>query len=194
MIGIKIDGSKLAKSDLETLNLVLNRRYVNAAVQRGAVNVIRKKFYSLNSTRPNKMGGKRTNTWAQLARSTNGRDVGDGVMISINHVAARQLYEGGTITPKTGKYLTIPYRPLAYGKRAREFDNLEFAIAEITIEGRKVTMPVLEDKGTKEVYYSLAKKVNQKGDKTILPTEEELLQAVSIEVEKALKVAGTRAI
>lgn len=195
MIGVKVDASGLAKNDLEAIQLVLNRRYVNAAISKGAVNCIRKKFYALNSSRPNKLGGKRQNKWSQMARATQGRDAGDGVVISVNDVAARQLYEGGTITPGPGKkYITIPYRAIAYAKRAREFDNLQFAIAEVTIEGRTFKMPVLQTKETKEVYYTLARKVIQKGDKTILPTEDEILQAVRTEVEKALQVARTRAI
>src|SRR4051812_20115523 len=130
-----VNATQLAKTDLEALNFLLDRKRMNAVILRAGVNCVRKKFYALNSARPNKLGGKRTNKWTQLARATQGRDAGDAVVITVNDVAARQLYEGGTIRPGAGKkFITIPYRPIAYAKRAREFDNLQFAIAEVTIE------------------------------------------------------------
>lgn len=91
-----------------------------------------------------------------------------------------------TITPLTGKYLTLPARAESYGARARSFTDLKF------IPLKKGTVPVLgkiaqgeetttDGKTRKtrkvEVYYWLKESVTQKQDRTLLPSDKELLGA-----------------
>lgn len=60
----------------------------------------------------NKRGFPSTGLYAKFARSTNYRLTNRGVMISVNHVAARQRYYGGLIKPGPGKqFLTIAHYP-----------------------------------------------------------------------------------
>src|SRR5437868_1753608 len=56
--------------------------------------------------------------------------VPQGAVVSINQIGFRQRLLGGRIAAKAGKYLTIPAAPEAYGHRAREFNDLDFAIVE----------------------------------------------------------------
>ena len=87
-------------------------------VGRSGVNTIREHLFGLNQTRPNAMGGARTNFYASAARGTHFDAVADGVKISINQVGMAQRYFGGVITAKKVKLLTIPACPEAYGHRA----------------------------------------------------------------------------
>lgn len=83
----------------------------------------------MNAERANALGGKRTNFYAQAARGTSSEMRPNGFAVSVNQVGIRQRFFGGTITPKGGKkYLTIPMRAEAYGRRARDFNNLRFAM------------------------------------------------------------------
>jgi len=52
-----------------------------------------------------------------------------GARVSITQRGFRQRLFGGTIRPKVARMLTIPAHPDAYGKRAGEFTDLDFAIA-----------------------------------------------------------------
>ncbi len=84
-----------------------------------------------NVAEPNKLGGKRTNFWADVARSVSqpapkGKNQ---VEIVVAHPDIAQKVLGGTIVPKLAKMLTIPANPIAHGKRAASF-NLTFAIVD----------------------------------------------------------------
>jgi hypothetical protein len=71
---------------------------------------------------------KTTNFWADAARLTNYRADAQGVTTAISKQGVTQRYFGGEIKAKPGSYLTIPAREEYYGRRAREFNNLRFAI------------------------------------------------------------------
>lgn len=73
----------------------------------------------------NQRGWPSTGFWEDAARATGWKDMGDGsVLISIAKIGVRQRYRGGAIVPKNVKFLTIPIHPDAYGKTAKDFDNL----------------------------------------------------------------------
>ncbi|MBI5770832.1 MAG: hypothetical protein HZA93_23850 [Verrucomicrobia bacterium] len=93
-------------------------------VGRAAVNVVRRHFFALDRERPNALAGGRTHYYAGAARGTHFDVLPDGVMISVNQVGILQRILGGTIVPKQAKFLTIPARSEAYGKRASEFRDL----------------------------------------------------------------------
>jgi hypothetical protein len=104
----------------------LQPRRVGAVAGRAATNVLRAHLFARNADKPNALGGKRTNYYAQAARSTSyAFDGDDAVVVSINQIGIRLRYYGGTVKPRTAKFLTIPVAPEAHGKRAREFGNLE---------------------------------------------------------------------
>lgn len=114
-------------------------------------------------------------------------------LVTITQTGFRQRLLGGPIAPKAGrKFLTLPAQPEAHAKRAREFHDLDFAIAldengalrpalvqrvstAITIRRRKkkdgtfsFTVKPGEVRGGKVMFW-LARRVMQKPDSTVLP-------------------------
>lgn len=121
-----------------------------------------------------------------------------GAVVSISQLGFRQRFFGGTIRAKNVRYLTIPAAPEAYGHRAREFNDLDFAIvenpetgalqpalvrrAQTKIKHRRVKT---KDGGVTfkassvatllpEVMYWLTPKVEQDADPTVLPYNEQM--------------------
>lgn len=88
------------------------------------------------------------------------------------------------IEPSSGKkFLTIPVAAAAYGKRAREFDDLVFLRV-----GMRNT-PVLAQRaknGNMTTYYVLVKRVTQKQDRTLLPSDGALLGEMEAAAEDYL--------
>lgn len=97
-------------------------------IGRSAVVTVRSHLFRINSGRPNALGGKRTNFYSTAARGTNFTTVADGIILSIGSGLPAGAFShrvtGGTIRPKTKKYLTIPAVAEAHGKTAGEFDDL----------------------------------------------------------------------
>ena len=91
---------------------------------------------------------------------------------------------GGTLTPKSGKYLTIPLVPEAHGVRARDYQGETFFAGRAIME----RMPNGEDRPV----YALVKKVTQKPTKGALAPEETYLKpalaSIQSQLEKALGV------
>lgn len=169
-------------------------------IGRSATNTIREHLFGLNQIRPNALGGPRTNFYASAARSTHFDVVPGGVQISINHIGIAQRYFGGKISAgqstssasgKPTKYLTIPARAEAYGKRASEFPDLivlrrgghehgePFALARAvqdavsfrrSKDGRYKLLKGGERGG--EILFWLKKEIDQEGDKTVLPYDD----------------------
>lgn len=122
-INVKIDPARIrqavkALGDITPGIQVAGRGVRNLAVQH---------FRTLNAEEPNKLGGKRTNFWANVGRSVlQPRPVNlNTIQIDVTHPAFRQKYLGGTIRPKLRKWLALPANALAYGKSPRSF-NLSF--------------------------------------------------------------------
>lgn len=103
----------------------------------------------------------------------------EGVSVSITgpRGIAQRLF-GGPISRADGGYLTIPARTEAYGKRAREFSDLEFILF-----GRTGTA-ALAQKETGLVYFWLVREVTQAPDPTVLPEEEEMLNPAIAQAQK----------
>jgi hypothetical protein len=91
---------------------------------------------------------------------------------------------GGTITPKSGKFLTIPLVPEAHGVRARDFPGKTFFAGRAIME----TMP----SGDVRPVYALVKSVTQKPVKGAMAPEpvylDPALEAIQAELERALGI------
>lgn len=158
---------------------------INPVVGRAGVNFLRIHFRRLNAERPNKLGGERTNFYAQAARGTNYTLLPDGVILGINQVGIRQRFYGGKIEAgNPPKNLTIPADAEAYGKRAGEFYNLRFCMNPKT--GKKW----LADKTTGKILFWLKPSVDQKADPTVLPTDQELSDHIVRELGGYLSTIG----
>lgn len=125
------------------------------AAGRGMVNVMRSWFYGLDNERANSLSSNRSHFWGSGSQGLG------GVAKSCNHVATpgsveamafapgipgalTHKIEGGTVTPKHAKALTIPVHPDAYNRRAREIEGLKMVwpkgepIGRLEMEGEKV--------------------------------------------------------
>lgn len=168
---------------------------LNPVIGRSANNTVREHLFGLNSTRPNALGGRRTNFYAQAARATNFKVVSDtAIVVSIPHVGIAQRFFGGTIRPKSGTYLTIPVHPAAHGKRAREFDlELVFGLGgqpialatKRTVAGRSGR----QISAFGEIYYKLVREVIQRPDETVLPYNELIAARVQTDVNAVVNRA-----
>lgn len=177
------------------LNALLDRARPEAVVAAIAEDVntfIQAHLRQLDTDRPNKMSGVRTNYWGRMAAATHPTAQGDTLTISIGDAGSpgmRQHYEGGTITGNP--WLTIPARAEAHGKRAREFNNLRFirfssetAALVVKAGGETGRRRVRGAKGFSNkksgidegmILFWLKHSVTQKADPSVLPTSSEIL-------------------
>ena len=165
--------------------------------------LLKANFTNLDNTRANKLGGKRTHTWADIGRSTSWEEIPEGVRITISDKRFRQRYQGGTIKPRNGsRYLTIPASARSYDKRAREFTNLTFKY--VLRDGRLV--PALVEKEPKakqrkgkglrgairesvvnsKVLYWLVRQAKQAPDPSALPKQKEIERTIIVAIEEYL--------
>lgn len=181
--------------------------YLKAAA-RGVATRLRDHFGNLNTTEPNKLGGKRTNFWSQVRRSVQNPKVdGRTATIAVNHEAILQKIRGGVIRPGPGKtFLTIPVNPRAYGRKAREFGTLR---VERNEEGAFLVLHSEDNWGNRDergrflrkgdnsviTLYRLVRKVKQDPKPDSVPTDSEIHAAADRALQDylaALEAQATR--
>ncbi len=121
-----------------------------------------------------------------------------GAVVSITQIGFRQRLFGGTIRAKNVRNLTIPAHPDAVGKRAGEFNDLDFslqvnprtgALQACLVRRAQTTIKFRRRKGkdgtavlkaapvatlAPEVMYWLTPSVTQDADPTVLPYAEQM--------------------
>lgn len=212
-MSLRYDITEAINGRMKVLDKALSPESINRVAGRGAANKIQQHLFDYNDQHPNKDGFPRTNLASQFAKSVQHRADSISAEVIINHIAFRQRLEGGTITPRAAKFLTIPAIAAAYGKRAREFSNLHFGFAFNSKIGR--LMPaLLENRATNvtigkqrkdgsrkitptsttlggQVVFWLARRAKQEGDRNLLPTEAEIVGAALQGVDELMIRAGT---
>jgi hypothetical protein len=191
----------------------LNREPVRHAAGSSVMRLILDHLAALNAERPNALGGRRTNFYAKAAKSTSYAVTSDGATVSISKTGFAQRLFGGTILPGPDKkYLTIPARAEAHGRRAGEFNNLEilfgkngpYALAERESTELRWRQKTKRKKGVKSVYrytaagadrgggifYWLVKSVTQEPDPTVLPATDHILATARNAISAHLRSKG----
>jgi hypothetical protein len=186
--GLSIKITDTATPALRDLKANLRNASVRAVMGRAGSNTVKDHLFGLAATRRNKLGGKSTRFYARAARSTNFRLLGGGIRISVNQVGIAQRYYGGTIRPVTTKYLTIPARAMAHGKRAGEFPNLKVGFGR----GRRVGFLYTQKGKQKTILFWLVKKVVQKADESVLPPMDAISTAMVGAAGKYLQLQWDR--
>lgn len=202
-IAISFEVQDTGTKILRTVSQAIQPARIGPIIGRSANNTIREHLFGVNASRPNKLGGKRTNYYAQAARATQFQMQGDAVIVSINQIGIAQRYFGGKITPKTAKFLAIPASPIAHGKRPREFAGLvvlwsikthqPFALAvgaRAYADGKRVKN-ISNKEG--EILFWLKKSVTQAPDKTVLPYDEQIDARIDRDVASYLDRITQRA-
>lgn len=184
----------LQKDDLSPALAVLraqakNPRGIMAAAGRAITNLFKSHLRVLQRSRPNKLGGKRTNFWNQLAQSVNMVSLSDtGATISISDPRAQHKHLGGTIRAKNAKMLTIPVTPEAHGRRASVLEG-ELGIKLFVLKGaNNAVLAAMTGDGLK-VFYVLKSSIEQGPDpkEGILPPESQIKSAALDAAQSALK-------
>lgn len=166
------------------------------------VPVFRQHFTRLASTNRNKLGA-RGGFWNRMLSSTTVVATPDAATIRMPREIALR-YFGGTVTPKGGsKYLTIPARTEAYGKKASEFKDLrfvKFASGAAALVQRDAPGPSFGKGKSKQgesvgggVFYWLVTSATIRADKDVLPTDEEILKAAIIGIDSYTRALARRA-
>lgn len=220
MLAIQIETTDKASPMVRAIGYSIRADRINPIVGRAATNVFRAHLFAADNAHPNALGGSRTHFYAEAARATHFDVVSDGVLISVNQVGIRQRVLGGTIVPKTKKFLTIPARAEAYGKRAREFESLVVVFGS---NGQPVALAANDKTDTERftgraygrgralggsankghagtVMFWLVKSVTQVGDPSVVPDEAELMngtgdvKGIKAEVASYVRRAADRAL
>jgi hypothetical protein len=199
MISIQLTRDTMSSSLAGLVQDVRNATAAARAGGRGVANRLRDHFARLEQTQPNRRGFPRTHFWAGVRGSvSNPVDTASGTVgVEIAHQSIRQKVYGGEIKPGAGKkYLTIPAHWESYGKRAREFSNLQFAyvddegimrpalvaqrgtatIIERATRGKKKFKAVAEKFALTPIYW-LVKRVRQSPTPGAVPSDAELQAA-----------------
>ncbi len=175
---------------------------VALAAGRGVANLVRNYLLDDDVNCPNQLGGTRTHFYASAAESISEPELsGSSVSFTITKVGLAQRLYGGPIHAGVGtssvtgsptKYLAIPAHPAAYGQPPSAFSQLRFVPRR---NGRAMLVWPLQTAGQKKnanrrdnsmVMYWLVPSVKQKPDPSLLPTENQLLDAAITEAERYL--------
>jgi hypothetical protein len=162
----------------------------------------------------NKNGWPSQHFYAACAKSCSWHLVADGVVVNIAHLGFLQRLLGGTIKALNAKYLTIPARSEAYWKRAGEFGNLEIRFGKRAdgsigpnalvagtggatrriFQGREGTGKEHAVRGAREgvVMFWLVKEVTQAPDPSIMPTDQEILDAAIQTAVESMELFNAR--
>lgn len=198
MIALGITVKDTATPALQSLIEGMKPSQLNPIVGRSARNVVREYLFAYNGSHGNRLGGSRTNYYTGAARGTQFQVAGDQVVVSINQVGFAQRYYGGTIKPVAKKFLTIPARAEAHGKRASEFPDLivlfgrngPYALARAgstkigfghaDASGHRGVISRGEQGG--EIMFWLVKSVTQQPNPDVIPTESAISKQVNQDV------------
>lgn len=175
----------------------MSPRATRRVVGRAAVNLFRRHLTAVNTSKPNRLGGKRTNFYRVVGRGTNFAETSDGVRISVGEGsgiprgAFRRRVVGGTIRMKD-KWLTVPVNAEAHGRRASEFgDTLEVVFdkggrplglarkvgTEVKTRGKGKRVVGGTRKLFGEWMYVFRDQVRQKPDPEVVPTRFDIAAA-----------------
>jgi hypothetical protein len=153
-------------------------------------------FRAKNRSEPNRLGGKRTNFWTAVAASVHQPvlDAGDTrVRVTISHPAFRQKLQGGRISAKRSKALTIPVSKEAYGRTAETLERQKgirlFLLGRRDGQKRGVLAELSTRKGV-IVHYVLKPFVNQQADPAALPPRQSLIDALVVRAQRFLTRQG----
>jgi len=128
------------------------------------------------NTKPNKLGGARTNYWSSAADSVTSLTQASKTQVSctVTQPGVSLHAMGGTVRPKRSKYLTIPVHPAAHGRSVKSFDNVRFGKGVVIVNDL--------------VYYVLKRSANIPKDSDALPNDAKLTSAI----DRAMAILAKR--
>jgi hypothetical protein len=162
----------------------------------------------------NKKGWPTQHFYARCARGITSDSDAAAAYVSVNTQGYRQRLEGGDIKPVNKKYLALPARSEAYGKRPEEFGNLEVvfgkrkdgSVGPVALAAKEggATVKVFRGReasgserpvhGANEgvIMYFLVKEVHQGADPSVRPTDEEIIDCAVAATEAYVRFLKRR--
>lgn len=132
-----------------------------------------------------RLGASPTGALSRAAESPEAKGTRDSVILTMRpaEILAR-AFRDVEIVPRAGKkWLTIPVHHSSYGKRAGEFSELHF----VFIPDENIAMLVQRAaNGNTIPLFLLVRKVTQKQDRTLLPSDEAFLAEMEAAAEDLL--------
>lgn len=158
---------------------VINREELHQDIATRGENLVRDYLTGLAQTRhatADKLGATPTGHLERAAESVTSTSDSAGVSITVTSPGITRAFGSITILPGAGKkYLTIPATAEAYGKRAGAFNDLRFVAykngVRALVQASQSNVATREKIGGK-VFYWLKTSVEQKQDRTLLPSDQ----------------------
>ena len=201
MILVHFDTGGL-RNQLEALGRMADRPQRIIAGATGSVLKLLQQHFKGRQQEPNRLGGKKTNFWQAVYRSTQIGEVTDRYgMVVIGEPRFAQKVYGGTIqagkniskaTGKPTKYLAIPARAEAHGKTPSLMKDMELQFVPLKSGGAALVVKstarrLKENIGL--VMFWLRRQVHQEPDPKALPDKDEIEAAALAGAEAELRKA-----
>ena len=187
MVGLQISGSALTGLR-DLLDGAQRPEAMLKEVSRRGQNELKAWFRRRNQT-PNKLGGRRSNFWLQVANSVQAPVVAGGgkrAVISVTDPRIRQKVQGGLIRAKRFKNLTIPLIPEAHDTTRKVYER-EHGVTLFAVKRGPVTFLVEQlSGGALRFVYLLKPSVFQQPDPLALPPQAQWEAALLDQAAKAL--------
>ena len=162
-----------------------SERELAQAAGRGVSNIVKRRLVERDS-RGRSDGLPRTGYYGEAASDMTTELAGKTAIVTIDKEGVALHYYGGVVYPTDGhKALAIPKSIQGAGKRPAEADPDRTKFALVWPKGK--TTGTLRDKETDEIVYLLVSKAKIKEDKTVLPTESEMVEAGMDEILSLIK-------
>ena len=168
-INLNHDGSAKVRRFLELIADAPESNQMRNLIGVDTADITRDHLYR-KDRKPNKLGGRKTHYYRAAGDSVNHEVTRTGAVVNVSQVGIRQRLEGGVITPKKAKALTVPVRARAHGKRTREFGDT--FILKKSQSGDPATVGVIvqdQGGGVLDALYVLRTRVTQQPDPDVLP-------------------------
>lgn len=140
-----------------------------ASVEDGTAEHVRKAASTRHET-ASKLGARPTGYLTRRADLTEGRATAQGVTVSVTGAIFRRAFGPVTVKGRERKFLTIPWRAEAYGRRAGEFGDKAFFVYRS--KRGQAFLAKRSESGRIELYYLLKRSVVLPQDRGLLPSEE----------------------
>lgn len=165
-------------------DILASDRELAQAAGRGVSNAVKAHLVDRDG-RGRSDGLPRTGYYGDAASGVTTEVSGSRAVVTIHKEGVALHYYGGVVYPTDGhKALAIPKSIQGAGKRPAEADPDRTKFALVWPKGEKTG--TLRDKETDEVVYLLVPKATIPEDKTILPTEDEMVEAGKSAMEAIL--------
>lgn len=182
MITVRIDDTK-ARAKLQAVGKALDPARVNKVAAYGVMNLVKRHLRTINSERPNKLGGKRTNFYSEARQATHMfSDAREGI-VAISKTGFAQRRYGGVITAVNRKYRTIPIAREAHGARASDFPGAFVA----NIKGKGYIATKAGKDSPLHLLFALVKSVTQEADPTVLPDNDAIVRRATSAVSSLIR-------